>query len=152
MVLLAFNSAGDPVQSLYGPCGLTGTHQFQILGEGTQSGYYKFVFRIDGAQIASTLSAASWAYTNRLPAVSEIFSFGTYTIPPFLPSVTFAPALQFYNCAGGCGWGVVSGAKVYRGYVAPCPTLYVAKSSPPSSVRTYSASSGTCLANGAPLW
>jgi hypothetical protein len=90
----SFNSAGTPVQQLYGPCGLTGSHEFRIVKEGTSGAYYNFVFRIDGVQSASTLSAASWAYTNQIGIVTELFSSGTFTTTPFVPTVTYSPALQ----------------------------------------------------------
>lgn len=147
----AFNSMGTPVQQQYGPCGLTGGHEFRIAYEGPSGGYYKFVFRMDGVYLRQTLSAASWAYSNYLTAITEMFSSGTYTSPPFLPSVTFSPSIQFYNCASVCGWGNVSHARVLRQSVSPCPTMYVVKSTG-VSVRTYYATSGTCLADHAPLW
>jgi hypothetical protein len=148
----SFNSAGTPVQQLYGPCGLTGSHEFRIVKEGTSGAYYNFVFRIDGVQSASTLSAASWAYTNQIGIVTELFSSGTFTTTPFVPTVTYSPALQFYNCVGACGWGNASTVRVYRGYVSPCPTAYVVKSTT-YAARTYaSTAGGTCLANGTGLW
>jgi hypothetical protein len=153
----AFNSLGQEVRSNFGNCGLTGTHTFQILKEGTSGKYFTFIARMDGAQLDYTTSAASWGYIYNLDVFSEYtdngrVGDGSYRTPPAnaLPGVNYS--LLYYNCASGCShWSIPTRAVASGSYVHPCPPTYVHYRDS-YQVNVYSSTTGTCVTDGSYLW
>jgi hypothetical protein len=151
----AWNAAGTQVQHPIGGCGLAGTHEFRIVREGMSGTYHKFVFRMDGVNLQgiSTLSAASWAYGTSLVAISEPSSTqgSLPAVPnPYMATVTYSPAIQYYNCVPVCGWANIPGATVQR-YLTSCPGDHVSYIGN-NNVQTYWQNGGFCYAVGTHLW
>ena len=145
---------GGQQQSLIGGCGLVGTHAFQIGWESVSGGVYDWVFRMDNVAKVHAPSPANWGDGTSLVAISEPSSlYGNLPVEPnpFMPTVTYSPAIQFYNCASGCGWGNVPGATVQR-YQTVCPPSRVGLAAT-NNIQTYWGNNGnTCWAVGAHLW
>lgn len=154
----SFNSIGTNVQAHNGGCAnIGGPHTFTIVQEGgaDAAGHYNWVFRIDGVRYDSTLSGSSYGYTVNTYAISEI-SGGTLNAQtlPYLPPVTYSPAVQKYNCSSGCAWYTPTHGVVYRdgrfGSYTPCPPLYISRLGG-DAMRPFTGT-GTCLYDGASLW
>jgi hypothetical protein len=157
----AWNNAGHIVSSPLGGCGFINSHEFRVAYEGIVAPYYKFVFRIDGANVqgilnggpTSILSSQAWAYGDKLQAISEPSSTNG-NLPaepnPVMASVTYSPALQYYNCFSVCGWGNIASAKVFR-YLTNCPPSNMSMIAA-NNIFAYWQNGGLCYSNGQVLW
>lgn len=154
--MAAFNAAGQLVKYVVGGCGTSGARTFTIQYDGVNpaSGNSRWIALMDGSILPNSAMDTWSTYipSNRTSIVSEVATTGSFGGLPGLPSVTYNPAIVIYRTGS---WHAQTNGKVYRAngspFTTPCPPYYISDLGT-NSVRIYSASSGTCLANGVTLW